>query len=167
MLVVKKKKPKTLCSITRLSVKDRRLEKVFVLCPWTGDLDKNRLMTLGQPYFMSTAWLPQVHVDAQCSSSVALEGEKPFNTTEPYTHHGGSWSFMRNVLRTDFWPTVSQALIETGTVRHSAGCNGFCSLLCIWLLCIFSTKLLATSSSERFSCDLKRLENRKGHSFSP
>lgn len=61
---------KKLYSITTLSVKDRRLEKVFVPCPWTGDLDKNRLMRLGQPRLTSTAWLCQACVDAQCSSSV-------------------------------------------------------------------------------------------------
>lgn len=165
MLVVKKKQTQNTLLNNKAICERQETWKGF--CSMPLDWWPWQEQTLGQPYFMSTAWLPQVRVDAQCSSSVALEGEKPFNTTEPYTHHGGSWSFMRNVLRADFWPTLSQALIETGTLRHSAGCNGFCSLLCIWLLCIFSTKLLATSSSERFSCDLKRLENRKGHSFSP
>lgn len=105
-------------------MKDRRLEKVFVPYRWTGNLDKNRLMRLGQPCLTSTAWLCQACMDARCSSSVVLEGEKPVSMTEPYTQHGGSWSCMRNVLWADFWPTLSQAVIKTGTVSHSAGAMG-------------------------------------------
>lgn len=129
----KKKKTKTLCSITRLSMKDRRLEKVFVLCPWTGDLDKNRLMTLGQPYFMSS-----LATSSSCGCSVLQQCST--RGREAFQHN---WALHASWEELEFHEECFEGRFLTHT-KPSTYWNWDCEAFC-WLQWVLFASMYMTT----------------------